>query len=133
MLSSQAEYERFIYSLVEKYPILDRSNLHFFTTSAASGLLKGSLWFKNGFELRVVEVVDFAAGEILEYSYTIFKNGQKISWYDPQPHPNDKSLASTFPHHLHENPDIKHNRKPAVGISFRELNLPFLIQQIGEL
>jgi hypothetical protein len=36
-------------------------------------------------------------------------------------------LASTFPHHLHELPDIKHNRKPAPGISFDAPNLPTLI------
>nr|MBC8450537.1 hypothetical protein [Chloroflexota bacterium] len=30
--------------------------------------------------------------------------------YDPQPHPENPDLASTFPHHHHEPPDIKHNR-----------------------
>jgi len=36
-------------------------------------------------------------------------------------------LASTFPHHRHDPPDIKHNRKPAPGISFQTPNLPTLI------
>jgi len=36
-------------------------------------------------------------------------------------------LASTFPHHLHEQPDIKHNRKPAPGIRFTAPNFPTLI------
>ena len=47
--------------------------------------------------------------------------------YDPQPHPENPDLASTFPHHHHEPPDIKHNRRPAPGISFQAPNLPTLI------
>ena len=42
-------------------------------------------------------------------------------------HPEIPDLVSTFPHHLHEPPDIKHNRKPASGISFTAPNLPTLI------
>ena len=30
-----------------------------------------------------------------------------------QSHSEVPELASTFPHHQHEPPDIKHNRKPA--------------------
>lgn len=112
---------------------MERSTLHFFTTSARAGLLKGALWFRNGFELGVVEVIDFAAGEILDYSYTIYKGGEKFRWYDPQPHPNDSALAETYPHHMHELPDIKHNRKPALDISFDKPNLPALIEQIAVL
>ena len=41
--------------------------------------------------------------------------------------PEISELSSTFPHHYHEPPDIKHNRKPAPGISFTEPNLPTLI------
>lgn len=49
-------------------------------------------------------------------------------WYDPEPHPENPDLAKTFPHHLHEPPDIKHNRQPAPGISFDSPNLPTLIE-----
>ena len=87
----------------------------------------------NGFELRVVEVIDFAAGEILDYSYAAYKNNQKIIWYDPQPHPKDVVLAKTFPHHKHELPNIRQNRKPAPGISFNNPNLPLLIAEIATL
>jgi len=133
MLSSCAEYEHFIYTIIDAYPVVERSTLHFFTTSASAGLLKGTLWFNNGFELRVVEVIDFAAGEILDYSYTVYKGGEKLRWYDPQPHPEDSTLAETYPHHLHELPDIKLNRKPALDISFDTPNLPTLIEQIAAL
>ena len=77
MLSFRAKYERFLYTIVDAYPEIKRSTLHFFTNSATAGFLKGALWFRNGFELRVVEVIDFAAKEILDYSYTVYK-GRKI-------------------------------------------------------
>jgi hypothetical protein len=72
-------------------------------------------------------------GEILEYSYTIYRGEEKIRWYDPQPHPENPALASTFPHHFHEAPDIKHNRKPAPGISFDASNLATLIADCLQL
>lgn len=56
-----------------------------------------------------------------------------MCWYDPQPHPNDPSLASTHPHHKHVPPDIKHNRIPAPGLSFDRPNLPYLIAEIETL
>lgn len=51
-----------------------------------------------------------------------------LRWYDPQPLLTVAELKATFPHHLHEPPDIKHNRKPAPGISFIEPNLSVLIR-----
>ncbi len=40
---------------------------------------------------------------------------------------------STHPHHKHVPPDIKHNRIPAPGLSFTQINLPFLIREIEEM
>ena len=133
MFPSRVEYEHLIYTIVENYSMVDKSSLHFFTTSATAGLLKGTLWFKNDIELRVVEIIDFAVGEILDYSYTIYKNGKKFQWYDSQPHPEDSNLADTYPHHKHELPNIKKNRKPAKGICFDSPNLIILIEKIAEL
>jgi hypothetical protein len=133
MFPSRPDYEKLIYNIVQTYPEVKDSSLHFFTTSATAGLLKGSLIFKNGYVLQVTEVIDFGAGEILDYSYTLSKDGERICWHDPQPHPNDPILAITFPHHVHEQPNIKQNRKPAQGISFNEPNLPILIKQISSL
>ena len=130
----RAEYEQFIYTIKESFKVVEKSTLCFFTTSPTAGLLKGTIWFHNGFKLRVVEVIDFAVGEILDYSYTVFNSdGDKVCWYDPQPHPNDPKLAKTFPHHLHEPPNIKQNRKPAEDISFDRLNLTILIDQIAKM
>jgi hypothetical protein len=133
MLTSRAEYERFIYSLKSRFPEIDHSTLHFYNTSANAGLLRGKIVFYNGHELSVVEVIDFGIGEIIDYSYTLFDlNQKKIRWYDPQPHPNNPELETTFPHHYHEEPNIKKNRKPAHGISFEKPNLSILIKNMLE-
>jgi len=39
----------------------------------------------------------------------------------------ESANKETFPHHFHDSPDIKHNRKPAPSISFAEPNLPTVI------
>ena len=43
---------------------------------------------------------------------------------------NDPTLQSTYPHHKHIPPDIKHHRIPAPEMSFTRPNLPFLIEEI---
>jgi len=71
------------------------------------------------------------AGRISDYSYTVFQGKERIAWFDPQPHPEAPEIESTFPHHLHEPPDIKHNRQPAPGISFAEPNMPILVARVA--
>lgn len=124
---SRLAYEHLLYTLPQRYPEVASSSLHLFTTSATTGLVRGSVWFYNGLELRVRELVDLSDGEILDYTYDVFHGEEPVRWYDPQPHPEDLSLASTFPHHRHEPPDIRHNRRPAPGLSFTSPNLPTLI------
>jgi hypothetical protein len=124
---SRAEYEHLLYMLPAQHPEIASSSLHLFTTSATAGLIRGSVWFNNGLELRVRELVDLSDGEILDYAYDVLRGGEPVRWYDPQPHPENPELASTFPHHLHEPPDIKRNRKPAPGINSQIPNLPTLI------
>lgn len=83
---------------------------------------------RNGLVIKVVEVLDFKNERIRHYSYTILQEDERLRWYDSQPHPDNPDLASTFPHHLHDHPHIKHNRKPAPGISFTAPNIPTLIE-----
>ncbi len=109
---NRAEYERLLYSLVDTYLEVTASTLRIYGNSATSSLVRGSVFFGSGLELRVFEYIDWASGELLNYSYTVYRNGEKILWYDPQPHPDDPHLAATFPHHFHRPPDIKHNRQP---------------------
>lgn len=125
---SRAEYERLLYGLAEQYPAVLRSTLQLYTNSAKTGLVRGSIYFKNGLECRIFEYIDLSDGEIFDYSYAVYRNEVKIRWYDPQPHPENPALAATFPHHYHEEPAIKSNRQPAVGISFQVPNVPTLIR-----
>jgi hypothetical protein len=125
---SRPAYEHLLYTLPQQYPEVVSSSLHLFTASASVGLVKGSVQFRNGLELRVYEMIDLSDGEILTYSYDVLQGEKLVRWYDPQPHPNDPNLASTFPHHLHTPPDIKHNRQPAPGITFAVPNLTTLIE-----
>jgi len=124
---SRLEYEKLLYTLPQSHPEVESSSLHFFTISKSTGIIRGSVWFHNGLKLRMQEMVDFSDGEILDYSYDIFRGEECIRWYDPQPHSEIPELASTFPHHLHTPPDIKHNRRLAPGITFQAPNLPTLI------
>lgn len=130
---SRADYETLLYTLTERYPGVSASTVRLYTNSATTALVRGSVHFRNGLELRVFEYLDLTDGEIFDYSYTVLRGDEKIRWYAPQPHPEDPALASTFPHHRHEPPEIKHNRKPAPGLTFHAPNLPALIADCEEL
>jgi hypothetical protein len=130
---NRADYERQLYTLVDQYAAVTASTLRAYNNSATSALVRGSVFFESGLELRVFEYIDWAGGEILSYSYTVYSGEEKVRWYDPQPHADNAALASTFPHHYHTAPDIKHHRVPAPGISFTASNLPTLIPDCIEL
>jgi len=92
------------------------------------------------FELQIIEGYGYEVSQTViqsdnlppaeEYCRASFADKKKLWWYDSFPHPNDKSLASTHPHHKHIPPDIKHNRIPAPDLSFTMPNLPFLIEEV---
>jgi hypothetical protein len=130
---SRADYETLLYTLAEQYRAVASSTLRLYPNSKTTALVRGTVYFKNGLELYISEYLDLTDGEILGYSYTILYNGEKLRWYDPQPHPEIKSLQATFPHHRHESPNIKQNRQPAPGITFQAPNLERLIQDCIEL
>jgi len=123
-------YRDFVYTISDRFLSVRWSTLVLYTISSQIGVVKGDLDFGNGITLRVAEQVDFAAGRIVRYGYKVSRGGEVLYWYDPQPHPNDPTLTSTFPHHKHIPPNIKHNRVPAPGLSFDRPNLPFLIEEI---
>lgn len=125
---TRSEYETLLYSLAQQYERIVVSTLRLYPNSKTTAFVRGSVSFKNGIELTVFEYLDFSDGKILEYSYTVFRDSEKIRWYDAQPHPEIESLKSTFPHHRHEPPNIKQNRVPAPGISLDAPNLHTLIR-----
>jgi hypothetical protein len=67
---------------------------------------------------------------IASYGYEIYRGNERLFWYDDFPHPDDPSLASTFPHHKHVPPDIRNHRIPAPGLSFTVPNLPAILEEI---
>ena len=126
-LPPRPEYERLVYGLLNVYPEVVGSTLRLYSTSAFTAIVEGRVILSNELVLRIVEALDFKVGQIRHYSYTVFRGDERIRWYDSQPHSENAALAETFPHHLHDLPDIKHNRKPAPGIGFTAPNLPTLI------
>lgn len=130
MLNSVQNYSRYVYSLQERHPHIQQLRLSLYTTGTTDGILKGEIRFLGDIILYVMEIIDFADGVLETYSYTIKRGQEVLYWYDPQPHPEDPSLASTFPHHKHIPPNIKHNRIPAPGLSFEHPNLDLLVEEI---
>ncbi|MEZ4709821.1 MAG: DUF6516 family protein [Caldilineaceae bacterium] len=133
-LQSLRDYEKYVYTLSQKYPSIGRSTLTVVRRSSATGRLAGELEIGD-YRLVVREKLSFEdeIGPIQGYGYEVWRGTEKLYWYDSQAHPNDPALASTHPHHKHVHPDIKHNRIPAPGLSFTEPNLPFLIEEIMQL
>jgi len=91
--------------------------------------------FAQGYRIALKERLSFDQGSVVieDYGYEVWHKGDKIAWYDAQPHPGDLALASTHPHHKHIPPEIKHHRIPASNMSFTQPNLPVLIREIEEL
>ena len=132
MLTSIQIYSDFIYTLTTQYPRIHQSILALVPLGSTIASLRGELYFADHVVLRVVEELDFLAQRIDYYSYTVSKAGERLYWYDPQPHPEVPALHSTHPHPKHVPPDQKPKPIPATGISFTEANLPFLIQEIEQ-
>jgi hypothetical protein len=130
MLPSLSEYELLIYGLPDRYPSIRQSTLLVIRHGPNFAELLGTVEFEGRVTLSVWEDLDFARGIIQGYSYSVSQGGEQLYWYDPQPHPDDRSLAGTFPHHKHVPPEIKRHRIPAPGIAFDHPNLPVLIEEI---
>ena len=131
-LRSLADYSRFVADLLDR-PSVIRSTVVVWSDSPYTGTAEGEVLFSNGFSLRMREELDFETGLITSYGYEVYQRGERLYWYDDFPHPNDQTLASTFPHHKHVPSDIKHNRVPAQEISFGYPNLPGLVREVEGL
>lgn len=129
------DYELFLYTLVERSPIINRSTLVFVRVGAAMARVSGELFLQNGIRISIRERVVFDRLPLLidGYGYEIWRGNEKLYWYDSQPHPNDPALQSTHPHHKHIPPDIKHNRIPAPEMKFTQPNIPRLVEEAGNL
>lgn len=131
-LKSLVGYSRFVAESLDRATV-ERSTVAVWSSSPYTGVAEGEVFFLQGFRLRMREELDFEAGLITAYGYEVYQGEEKLYWYDDFPHPNDPTLASTFPHHKHIPPDIKHNRIPAPEMSFTQPNLLILIQEVEAL
>ncbi|OQY25993.1 MAG: hypothetical protein B6I38_11910 [Anaerolineaceae bacterium 4572_5.1] len=132
-LFSIEKYCQTIYTFLDNAPSIRGHTVRIYSRGAWVGVLEGKIEFEQGFTLRVYERLDFMRRRIMAYSYEAWQDQQQLYWYDPQEHPNDASLASSFPHHKHTPPNIKRHRIPAPELSFNKANIPFLVQEIEQL
>jgi len=130
MLGDIGAYEQFIYGLQEAYPSIKVSTLVVVRVGATIAEAKGTIEFGGGVTMGVWEDTDSGLRRIRGYAYWVEREGERLYWYDPQPHPDDPALRPTFPHHKHVEPNIKRHRVPAPGLSFDSADLPVLIQEI---
>lgn len=131
-LQSLAGYSIFVAEQLDRSSV-ERSTVMVWSESPFTGKAEGEVFFKGGFRLRLRQELDFDARLITAYGYEVYKEEQRLFWYDDFPHPNDTVLAATHPHHKHVPPDIKHNRVPAPQMSFTQPNLPVLVLEIETL
>ena len=133
-LTTLADYEGFVYSLQDRFPSITRSTLTLIRHGKGIAELRGDVEFEGAVRLGVREYLrfDLEPPRLLQYSYEVWRGSEKRYWYDSQPHPDDSTLANTYPHHKHVPPDIKRNRIPAPGLGFTSLNLLFLIEEIEQ-
>jgi hypothetical protein len=131
-LASLAGYSRFVAELLNR-PTVTRSTVIVWSDSPFTGVAEGEVFFSNGIRLRMREELDFDAALIASYGYEVYRGAERLFWYDDFPHPEDASLASTFPHHKHVPPDLRHHRVPAPNMSFNRPNLSGLVAEIEAL
>lgn len=131
-LKSLADYSRFLAEILG-HPSILRSTVHVWSDSPWSGIAEGEVFGGNGMRLRMREGIDFAAGLITSHGYEFYRGNERLFWYDDFPHPNDPTLAATYPHHKHVPPDMRRNRVPAPEIKFDLPNLPFLMTTLQQL
>ena len=129
------DYEEFVYTLRERFSVLERSTFVVVPRGKRVAVVYGEITFADGYRITVKERLSFDADAVVieSYGYELWHNADKIAWYDPQPHPDEPLLQSTHPHHKHLAPDIKHNRVPAPEMSFTQPNLGALILEIEML
>jgi hypothetical protein len=134
-LRTPEDYELFLYTLAKRFESIRRSTITFVRRGMTLARVTGEIEFDCDVRLVVRERLVYARMPMVidGYGYEVWQGGEKLYWYDSQPHPNDTTLIIAHPHHKHVPPDIKHHRIPAPGLSFTEPNLPFLIQEIERL
>ncbi len=127
-LDDLASYSAFVYAVAERHAFVTGSTLTLAPIGATLARLEGRIECQGGVRLEVWELIDFATRRIRTYSYEVYREGEKVCWYDPWEHPEIAALESTFPHHKHVPPNLREHRVPAPGITFQSPNLDVVLE-----
>jgi hypothetical protein len=128
-----ASYSEWVYRLPERNSSVRSSTLALVPIGPKLAKLAGQLECGPGIVIEAWELIDFSEGRIRNYSYEVYRESEKICWYDHWPHPELPSLSATFPHHKHVLPNLRENRIPAVGIGFQAPNLEVVLGDLSKL
>ncbi len=131
-LDDIASYSALVYGLAQRHLFVINSTLALAPIGATLAKLEGRIECMDHIHLEVWELIDFAAKRIRSYSYEVYRNDEKICWYDSWAHPEIPGLASTFPHHKHLPPNLRENRVPAPGVSFDSPNLDVVLEDVRQ-
>ena len=98
---SLRDYEEFVYNLPQQFLSIVSSTLVVVRRGARMVTVSGEIIFPDDYRLVVKERLTFDAGPLVltRYGYEVWRGGEKLYWYDSQPHPDDPTLAATAPHH----------------------------------
>ena len=129
-LDDLESYSAFVYAVADRHAFVTGSTLTLAPIGATLAKLEGRIECQGGIHLEVWELIDFATRRIRTYSYEVYREGEKVCWYDPWEHPEIAALAPTFPHHKHVPPNLREHRVPALGISFQSPNLDVVLEDV---
>ena len=129
-LDDIASYSAFVYALRERHQFITGSTIALAPIGATLAKLEGRIECQGGIHLEVWELIDFAARRIRNYSYEVYREGEKVCWYDAWEYPEIPELAATFPHHKHVPPNLRDNRVAAPGIRFESPNLDVVLADV---
>ncbi|MBT9149251.1 MAG: hypothetical protein DDT28_00673 [Dehalococcoidia bacterium] len=132
---SLRDYEEFVYTLRQQFPSIQGSALVIVQRGKRMATLQGEITFAQGYRITLKERLSLDEGPVVieDYGYEFWHKGDKVTWYDAQPHPDEPILTKSYPHHQHVPCDMKHHRIPAPKMSFTQPNLPALIREIEKM
>ncbi|NOT55991.1 MAG: hypothetical protein HOP18_15435, partial [Deltaproteobacteria bacterium] len=87
-LQSLAAYSQCVAEMLDRPPVR-RSTVAVWSVSPYTGIAEGEVWFSSGFRLRLREELDFEARLITSYGYEVYREDERLYWYDDFPHPHD--------------------------------------------
>ncbi len=94
-LRSLHDYSYFVADMFDR-PEVERSTVRVWSDSPYTGISEGEVFFTGGFRLRLREELDFDAGLITSYGYEVYRNEERLYWYDDFPHPDDPTPSHDF-------------------------------------